>query len=138
MKSIATPWRSTPLTGFRDCKKSGPTPRRNSETNRSNAVPTHTRMASITRTLRDGGGRTGRNKLANEEVAGTLTATFAVPTFAQRLKRSGGETPTKGAAQPLEPHRGLPSTTTGKFHPYCWLLRRRIQDDVIGTFLLAQ
>src|SRR5262249_34921404 len=64
MKSIATPWRSTPLTGFRDCKKSGPTPRRNSVTNRSNAVPTHTRMASITRTLRDGGGRTGRNKLA--------------------------------------------------------------------------
>src|SRR5215510_463834 len=64
MKSNPTPWRWTPLTGFRDCKKSEPTPRRNSVTNRSNAVPTHTRMASITRTLRDGGGRTGRNKLA--------------------------------------------------------------------------
>src|SRR5215470_18898070 len=64
MKSIATPWRATPLIGFRGCKRLGATPRRSSATNKSNAVPTPTKMASITRRLRDGGGRTGRNKLA--------------------------------------------------------------------------
>src|SRR5215468_6974909 len=64
MKSIATPWRATPLIGFRGCKGLGATPRRSSATNKSNAVPMHTKMASTTRTLRDGGGRTGRNKLA--------------------------------------------------------------------------
>src|SRR5208337_3407374 len=58
MKPIATRWRSMPSTGYRDCKRSEPTPRRNSVTNKSNAGPTRTRTASMRPRLPDGGGRT--------------------------------------------------------------------------------
>src|SRR3989442_11580589 len=63
MRLIAIPWRLTPLTESRDCKKSGRTPKKNSATNKSPAGPTHTRTASTARRLQGGGGRTGLNDL---------------------------------------------------------------------------